>query len=117
MGFTELLFFGRGWTWKKKSVSIRWLIVQQTKKWLLSPKAAFIEKKVADEKYYSFVLKIWLGNVHVENEGRSQALPPDAHFVRVRLTMNIQRLRESQGFTQPARFQESLRFCEAAHGI
>jgi len=37
--------------------------------------------------------------VHVENEGRFQALPPDAYFVRVRLGRSIQRIRGSRGVT------------------
>jgi len=53
-----------------------------------------------------------LGKVHVENEGRFQALPPDAYFVRVTLGRSIQLLRD----THPARFQGYSRFCETAHG-
>ena len=45
-----------------------------------------------------------------------QELPPHAYFVRVRLGWSIQRLRGSRGVTQPARFQGSTRFYEAAHG-
>jgi len=48
--------------------------VQQTEKGLLSPKAAPIEK-ICQMK--SDIL-LSLGKVHVENEGRFQALPRDA---------------------------------------
>ena len=36
MGFTKMLFFCCGWTWKNSGL-LRWLILRQTKKWLLSP--------------------------------------------------------------------------------
>jgi len=66
----------------KNSGALRWLIVQHTEKWLLSPKAAYGENVLNEKKYY-FVLKVWLGKVHVKNEGCFQALPTDAYFVRV----------------------------------
>ena len=72
------------------------------------------ENKLGREKRLSLVLKVWLGKVHQENEGCFQELPLGAHFVRVRLGWSIRRLRGS--LTQPARFQGSMRFCEAAYG-
>jgi len=59
---------------------------------VIAAKMCVYPENVLDEKWYSFVLEVWLGKVHVENEGRFQALPPVAYFVRVRFDRSIQRL-------------------------
>jgi len=54
----------------EKNLALRWLIVQQTEKWLLWPKAASIEK-MCEMKSDIFVVKVWLVKMHVEHEARS----------------------------------------------
>jgi len=45
----------------------------------------FYREKVFDEKWHSFVLKVWLGKEYVKNEGCLQALPPEVYFVKIAL--------------------------------
>jgi len=64
---------------------------------IIVTKSCVYRENVLDEKWFSLVLKVWLEKVHVENKEGFQAL----------------------GYSLSAgrRFQGSLRFCEAAHGI
>jgi len=77
MGFTEMLLFRRGWTWKifwhtaMADCAIDWKVI------IFANRCVYREKVLA-EKWCSFVREVRLVTVHVENEGCFQALPPDA---------------------------------------
>jgi len=68
MGFTELLIFCRGWTWKKFWHTV---MVDCATDWevIIVAKSCVYRENVLNEKLFSFVPKVWLGKVHEENEG------------------------------------------------
>jgi len=116
MSFTEMSFFYRGFTWQKFWHTAMTGSATDWEKIIVAISCIYREN-VTDENWYSFVLMVRSGKVHVENGGRFQALLPNACFVRVRLCRSIQRLRARRGVIHLARCQGSPRVCKVANSI